>query len=169
MRKCAIGIVLIIGMLGLPLSVLAGPASLSDDEMEQVYARGIAIDGMLVGLSDSAVASDSSSAMDDVSDSTLQVGAGNNETGQNQLNNENATVNGGDSMVINAGGDNRDQVNLTKAVYVTDGAQSDNSGVIGNTTQGIFLQPINAISVQGSMVNSSMAQHNTTTILSVYY
>lgn len=167
--KRSLAAILSIMILGLFHMVWAGPQSLSDEEMEEVFAKGIAINGTQVGLADSAVASDSSSAVDDVSGSTLQVGSGLTETGQNQLNNENATVKGGDSTVINMGGDNREQVNLNKTVYVTEGAQSDNEGIIGNTTQGIFLQPINAISVQASTVNSNMSQHNTTTILSVHY
>lgn len=168
MRIFVVSIVVLVFII-LPLTATAEPPGLSDAEMEQIYAKGIWIDGMQVGLTDSAVASDSSSAMDDVSDSTLQVGAGLNETGQNQLNNENATVAGGDSTVINLGGDNKEQVNLTKAVYVTEGAQTGNEGIIGNTAQGVFLQPVNAVTVRDSLVNSSISQHNTTTILMVNY
>jgi hypothetical protein len=157
-------------LLLLPQMILAEPASLSDAEMEQVYAQGISINGgTLVGLSDSAVASDGSSALDDVTDSNVQVGSGNTQTGQNQLNTENAEVEGGDSEVINIGGDNRDQVNLTKSVYIDEGAQNYNSGVIGNTAQGIFLQPINAITVQSGSMNGDLNLSNTNTTMMVNY
>jgi hypothetical protein len=154
----------------LPQGTLADPDSLSDEEMEQVFAKGISINGgMLVGLSDSAVASDSSSAMDDVSDSNVQVGSGNTQTGQNQLNTENAEVEGGDSQVVNLGGDNRDQINLTKSVHIDEGAQNNNSGVIGNTAQGIFLQPMNAITIQSAKTNGNLSLSNTNTAMMVNY
>lgn len=170
MRRPYVFIFAALMLLMSPHLSFADPASLSDAEMEELYAKGISINGgMLVGLTDSAIASDGSAALDDVSDSNVQVGSGNTQTGQNQLNTENAEVEGGDSEVINIGGDNRDQVNLTKSVYIDQGAQNNNSGVIGNTAQGIFIQPVNAITVQSGNIVGDLSLSNTNTVMQVNY
>jgi hypothetical protein len=170
MKKPIVVLLAVAMVCVLPQWIFADPDSLSDEEMEAVFAKGISIDtGVLVGLSDSAIASDSSTAMDDVSDSNVQAGSGNTQTGQNQLNTENANVNGGDSKVINVGGDNRDQINLSKSVHIDKGAQNNNSGVIGNTSQGVFLNPINAMPVQSGKITGDLTMSSTNTMMMVNY
>lgn len=170
MKKTFVLMVAVATICMLPQWILADPDPMKDEDMEKIYARGINIGGgMLVGLSDSVIASDGATAMNDVSDSNVLTGSGNTQTGQNQLNTENAKVKGGDSKVINHGGDNRDQVNLSKSVNIDQGAQNNNTGVIGNTSQGVFLNPINAVTVQSGQINGNLTPSNTNTVMMINY
>lgn len=162
------------------------PSGLTDDEMEGIYARGVDISGgTLVGLqdtvigsdgaisvanaTDSAVANDNSSSVANATDSAVQVSVNNKENGQNQLDTAGSTVNGGDSMVINEDGDNRDQNNLNKSIQVNDNGQSNNQGINANLSQGIFVQPVNNVSMAHTTMTSDITQHNTITIMTVNY
>jgi len=162
------------------------PSGLTDDEMEGIYARGVDISGgTLVGVkdtvigsdgaisvasaTDSAVANDNSSSVANTTDSAVQVSVNNKENGQNQLDTAGATVEGGDSMVINEDGDNRDQNNLNKSVQVNDQAQSNNKGINANLSQAIFVQPVNNVSMANTTMSSDISQHNTITIMTVNY
>ncbi len=161
-------------------------SSLTDDEMEGIYATGVDISGgTLVGVqdtvigsdgaiavanaTDSAIANDKSSSVANTNDSAVQVGVNNRENGQNQMDNAGSTVQGGDSTVVNVDGDNRDQNNLNKTVQVNDEGQSNNQGIIANLSQGIFVQPVNSVSLANASMNSDISQHNTVTIMTVNY
>jgi hypothetical protein len=162
------------------------PSGLTDDEMEGIYARGVDISGgTLVGVkdtvigsdgaisvanaTDSAVANDNSSSVANTTDSAVQVSVNNKENGQNQLDTAGSTVKGGDSMVINEDGDNRDQNNLNKSIQVNDQGQSNNKGINANLSQAIFVQPVNNVSMANTTMSSDITQHNTITIMTVNY
>jgi hypothetical protein len=162
------------------------PPGLTDDEMEGIYAKGVDITGgtnfgifdtvvgsdgaLSVGsTTDSAVANDNSSSVANTTDSAVQVGVKNRENGQNQMDTTGAIVSGGDSMVINEDGDNRDQNNLNKSVQVNDQGQSNNKGINANLSQGIFVQPVNSVSLANTVMSSDLSQHNTITIMTVNY
>jgi len=164
-----------------------GQASgLTDDEMEGIYAKGVDISGgFLVGVNDtvigsegaiavanatdSAVANDNSSSVANTTDSAVQVGVNNRENGQNQMDTAGSTVHGGDSLVLNEGGDNSDQNNLNKSIQVNDHGQSDNQGINANLAQGIFVQPVNSVTMANTTMKSDISQHNTITIMTVNY
>lgn len=167
-------------------SAWAQLSGLTDDEMEGIYAQGVDINGgTLVGVTDtvigsdgaisvanatdSAVANDNSSSVANATDSDIQVGVNNRENGQNQMDTAGSTVKGGDSMVINKDGDNRDQNNLNKSIQVNDQGQSNNKGINANLSQGIFVQPVNSVSMANSTMSSDITQHNTITIMTVNY
>jgi hypothetical protein len=162
------------------------PSGLTDDEMEGIYARGVDISGgTLVGVkdtvigsdgaisvanaTDSAVANDNSSSVANTTDSAVQVSVNNKENGQNQLDTAGSIVKGGDSMVINEDGDNRDQNNLNKSIQVNDQGQSNNKGINANLSQAIFVQPVNNVSMANTTMSSDITQHNTITIMTVNY
>jgi hypothetical protein len=160
-------------------------SSLTDNEMEGIYARGVDINGGILGIQDtviasdgaisvasavdSAVANDNSSSITNTADSAVQVSVNNRENGQNQLDTAGSTVNGGDSMVINEDGDNRDQNNLNKSIQVNDQGQSNNQGINANLSQSVFVQPVNSVSMANTLMTSDINQHNTITIMTVNY
>lgn len=162
------------------------PSSLTDDEMEGIYATGVNVSGgTLIGIqdtvigsdgaisvansTDSAIANDNSASVANATDSAVQVGVNNRENGQNQMDTAGSTVQGGDSTVVNVDGDNRDQNNLNKSVQVSDNGQSNNKGVIANLSQGIFVQPVNSVTMANTTMSSDITQHNTITIMTVNY
>jgi hypothetical protein len=115
------------------------------------------------------VANDNSSSVANTTDSAVQVSVNNKENGQNQLDTAGSTVKGGDSMVINEDGDNRDQNNLNKSIQVNDQGQSNNKGINANLSQAIFVQPVNNVSMANTTMSSDITQHNTITIMTVNY
>jgi hypothetical protein len=162
------------------------PPGLTDDEMEGIYAKGVEISGgsylgvfdnviasdgaiSLANAADSAVANDNSASVANATDSAVQVGVNNRENGQNQMDTAGSTVHGGDSMVINEDGDNRDQNNLNKSIQVNDSGQSNNRGINANLAQGIFVQPVNSVTMAHTTMSSDITQHNTVTIMTVNY
>jgi len=169
MRRYLIPFILIV-LIMMPVWGWAGPGGLSDDEMENIYAKGIAVDGVnSEGMTGSAMATDSSSSMADTIDSAVQIGVDGSETGQNQLDTAGSEVAGGNSAVVNLDGDNREQNNLTKAVQASGSAQSGNNGIIANCAQGVFLQPLNIVTATGSTLRSDISQHSTTTVMMTNY
>lgn len=162
------------------------PSGLTDDEMEGIYAKGVEISGgTLVGVSDtvigsdgsisvanatdSAVANDHSSSVANATDSAVQVGVNNRENGQNQMDTAGSTVHGGDMMVLNEDGDNKDQNNLNKSIQVNGSGQSNNKGINANLSQGIFVQPVNSVTMANTTMSNDITQHNTITIMTVNY
>jgi hypothetical protein len=123
----------------------------------------------VANATDSAVANDNSSSVANTTDSAVQVSVNNKENGQNQLDTAGSTVKGGDSMVINEDGDNRDQNNLNKSIQVNDQGQSNNKGINANLSQAIFVQPVNNVSMANTTMSSDITQHNTITIMTVNY
>jgi hypothetical protein len=173
--KTRIGLICFnIGLLAAILGqtpAMAAPVPLSDDDMEQVHAQGLQGLTIVDSVRDSGVAVNGSSsvAAPNSSENATQVGVGGSETNQNQINMAGAKVFDKNQKVVNAGGDNREQNNLNKAVQAKSGGQSANNGLIANVVQGIFLAPINATTMSNATLSGDVSQHNVVSILSIYY
>jgi hypothetical protein len=173
--KTRIGLIFFnIGLLAAILGqvpAMAAPVPLSDNDMEQVHAQGLQGLTIVDSVRDSGVAVNGSSsvAAPNSSENATQVGVGGSETNQNQINMAGAKVFDKNQKVINAGGDNKEQNNLNKAVQAKSGGQSANNGLIANVVQGIFLAPINATNMSNATLSGDVSQHNVISILSIYY
>jgi hypothetical protein len=149
-----------------PFNVWAGPQVLSEEQMERVYAQGLTV---MDNISGSAVAAKGSSSIANPSDSAVQVGVGGSETNQNQIDMAGSTVHDRNQAVVNAGGDNKAQNNLNKAVQAKGTAQSNNNGVLVNAVQSAVVFATNAAPLNGANLTGSVEQHNVVSILTINF
>ena len=149
-----------------PLTSWAGPQALSEEEMEKVYAQGMTI---IDNISGSAVAANGSSSVANPANSAVQVGVGGSETNQNQIDMAGSSVDDKNQQVVNAGGNNKGQNNLNKAMQANGSAQSSNSGVLINAVQSAVVLPINVAPVSSSTLTGNIEQHNVVSILAINF